>query len=63
MDSIQRRGFIGRMIGAASAFGVSLSTPLAASAQAPAADGWLAEVKGTHRCFFDMPSRRWGPSS
>ena len=55
MDSIQRRGFIGRMIGAASALGVSLTSPGAASAQAPAADAWLAEVKGTHRCFFDMP--------
>jgi intracellular sulfur oxidation DsrE/DsrF family protein len=55
MDSIQRRGFLGRLIGAASAFGVSLTTPLAASAQAPAADAWLAEVKGTHRCFFDFP--------
>ena len=55
MDSIQRRGFLGRLIGAASAFGVSLTTPLGASAQAPAADAWLAEVKGTHRCFFDFP--------
>ncbi|MFA5910883.1 MAG: hypothetical protein WC815_19065 [Vicinamibacterales bacterium] len=54
MDSIQRRGFLGRLIGAASAFGVSLATPLAASAQAPAAETWLAEVKGTHRCVFDF---------
>lgn len=60
MDSIERRGFLGRVVGAASAFGVSLSTPLAASAQAPATDGWLAEVKGTHRCFFDVPKHMNG---
>lgn len=55
MDSIQRRGFLGRLIGAASAFGMSLTTPLAVSAQAPSADAWLKEVKGTHRTFFDFP--------
>lgn len=55
MDSIQRRGFLGRLIGAASALGVSLTSPGAASAQAPAAEAWLKEVSGTHRCFFDMP--------
>lgn len=55
MDSIQRRGFLGRLLGAASAFGVSLTTPVAASAQAPAADAWLKEVSGTHRSFFDFP--------
>lgn len=54
MDSIQRRGFLGRLIGAASAFGVSLTTPLSASAQAPAGEAWLSEVKGSHRCFFDF---------
>lgn len=54
MDSIQRRGFLGRLVGAASAFGVSLATPLAASAQTPAAETWLAEVKGRHRRVFDF---------
>ena len=55
MDSIQRRGFIGRIIGAASAFGVALASPRAAAAQAPAADAWLKDVRGPHRCFFDIP--------
>lgn len=59
MDSIQRRGFIGRLIGAASAFGVSLASP-GAAAQAPAADAWLKEVAGTHRCFFDIPKHSNG---
>lgn len=60
MDSIQRRGFIGRMIGAASALGVSLASPGAAAAQAPAADAWLKEVTGTHRTFFDFPKHSNG---
>jgi intracellular sulfur oxidation DsrE/DsrF family protein len=60
MDSIQRRGFLGRLIGAASAFGVSLAAPAAVSAQSPAADAWLKEVKGTHRCFFDVPKHMNG---
>ncbi|MDP2322135.1 MAG: hypothetical protein Q8O42_22695 [Acidobacteriota bacterium] len=60
MDSIQRRGFLGRLIGAASAFGVSLSTPVTASAQAPAAEAWLKEVTGTHRCLFDFPKHSNG---
>lgn len=54
MDSTHRRGFFGRLAGAASAFGVSLTAPLAASVQAPAAETWLSGVKGTHRCFFDI---------
>lgn len=59
MDSIQRRGFLGRLIGAASAFGVSLAVPRAAAAQGPA-DAWLAEVKGTHRSLFDFPKHSNG---
>lgn len=61
MDSIQRRGFLGKLLGAASALGVSLtSSAAAASAQAPAADGWLKDVKGTHRCLFDFPKHSNG---
>ena len=48
------------MIGAASAFGVSLASPGAAAAQAPAAETWLTEVKGTHRSFFDFPKHSNG---
>lgn len=58
MDSIQRRGFLGRLIGAASALGVSLAVPRAASAQG--AETWLAEVKGTHRSLFDFPKHSNG---
>ncbi len=58
MDSIQRRGFLGRLIGAASALGVSLTVPRAASAQG--AETWLAEVKGTHRSLFDFPKHSNG---
>ena len=54
MDLTHRRGFFGRLVGAASAFGVSLTAPRAASAQAPPAETWLSGVKGTHRCFFDI---------
>lgn len=60
MDSIQRRGFLGRLIGAASALGVSLTTPVTASAQAPAAEAWLKEVRGTHRSLFDFPKHSNG---
>ena len=59
MDSTHRRGFIGKLVGAVSAFGVGF-TPLAASAQTPAADAWLQEVKGTHRSFFDFPKHSNG---
>ncbi len=55
MDSTHRRGFLGRLVGAAAAFGVSLAAPPRADAQAAAADDWLKDVKGTHRSFFDFP--------
>lgn len=55
MDSTHRRGFLGRMIGAAAALGLPFAGVREASAQAPPVDAWLNEVKGTHRCLFDFP--------
>ena len=54
-----RRRFLGGMLGAAAA-----SLPIVrggtAAAQQSAADDWLTEVKGTHRCLFDFPQHRNG---
>jgi intracellular sulfur oxidation DsrE/DsrF family protein len=56
MDSTHRRGFLNRVFGAAVALGLPLTgVRQASAAQANAADAWLSEVKGTHRCFFDFP--------
>ena len=55
MDVTHRRGFLGRMFGAAAAVSMPIAAGREASAaQAPAADAWLAQVKGTHRSFFDF---------
>jgi intracellular sulfur oxidation DsrE/DsrF family protein len=56
-----RRGFLTRLAAAAAALGASGSRALAAERQGGAA-GWLAEVKGTHRCLFDFPrhGNGWG---
>lgn len=53
MDLTHRRGFLGRMIGAAAALGLPLAGAREAAAQAP--DAWMGEVKGANRCFFDFP--------
>jgi intracellular sulfur oxidation DsrE/DsrF family protein len=56
-----RRGFLGRIFGAAAAAGVSLGAPRSAGAQAAAgADDWIKDVKGTHRCLFDFPQHKNG---
>jgi len=61
-DTGDRRGFLGRRYGAAAAMTVTLAAD--AGAQAPAmanaADGWIKEVKGTHRCLFDFPQHNGG---
>jgi hypothetical protein len=52
-----RRMFLGRMVGAAAAAGVSIAgTRLAAQESGP--DDWIKEVKGTHRCLFDFPQHK-----
>ena len=58
-----RRGFVGRLLGAAA--GVAVFARGRAEAQAPSAapsgaDGWIREVKGTHRCLFDFPQHKNG---
>ena len=54
-----RRGFLGRVIGAAAAFS-AIGNVEHAEAQAPAADDWIKGVKGTHRCLFDFPRHNNG---
>jgi len=57
--TIRRRGFLGRMLGAAGVAGLSLSEARAASNDLEA-DAWIKEVKGTHRCLFDFPQHKNG---
>jgi intracellular sulfur oxidation DsrE/DsrF family protein len=54
-----RRGFLGRVIGAAAAFSVG-SSGLRAEAQQSGGDDWINGVKGTHRCLFDFPQHKNG---
>lgn len=53
-----RRGFLGGLIGAAAAAGVSIAGTRAAAALESGADAWIDEVKGTHRCLFDFPQHK-----
>jgi intracellular sulfur oxidation DsrE/DsrF family protein len=55
----QRRQFLGRMVGAAAAAGMSVGGTRV-SAQAAATDDWIKEVKGEHRCLFDFPRHNNG---
>jgi hypothetical protein len=60
-DTTHRRGFLGRMFGAAAAAaGVSMAGVGAVNAQEPGSDDWTKEVKGTHRCLFDFPQHKNG---
>ena len=54
-----RRGFLGRMLGAAAAFG-AVGAGQSAEAQTPGHDDWIKGVKGTHRCLFDFPQHKNG---
>ena len=56
---VHRRKFMGGVIGAAAAAGLSF-TGTRAAAQEPGGDDWLKEVKGTHRCLFDFPQHKNG---
>ena len=61
MDGSSRRGFLGRIFGAAAAASLPLGQAGAAAAQQkPSADAWIGEVKGTHRCLFDFPQHKGG---
>ncbi len=62
MVSTHRRGFLGRLFGAAAA---AASLPIAGfstrvAAQEAGPDDWLKEVKGTHRTLFDFPQHKNG---
>ena len=54
-----RRGFLGLALGAA-AVGLPFLGARTISAQESPADGWIKEVKGTHRTLFDFPQHKNG---
>jgi hypothetical protein len=54
-----RRGFLGRILGAAAALSV-VTGEERAEAQASGPDDWIKGVKGTHRCLFDFPQHKNG---
>jgi intracellular sulfur oxidation DsrE/DsrF family protein len=60
IDKTHRRGFLGRVLSAAAAAGVSFGGGATAFAQEGGADDWLKEVKGTHRALFDFPQHKNG---
>ena len=57
-DGTSRRGFVGRVLGAAAAISLPAGVAGSANAQQPSADAWIGEVKGTHRCLFDFPQHK-----
>lgn len=60
VDETPRRGFLGRVLGAAAALTVTgAAAPTTAAAQA-AEPAWLKEVPGKARCFFDCPQHANG---
>jgi intracellular sulfur oxidation DsrE/DsrF family protein len=59
VTTIDRRGFLGRIAGAAAVAGLSASgTAVAAAGQGP--EDWMQDVKGAHRCLFDFPQHKNG---
>src|SRR5437867_6148277 len=54
-----RRGFLGRILGAAAAAGVSIARSESVFAQTSSPDDWIKEVKGTHRTLFDFPQHKY----
>ncbi len=57
---VHRRNFMGRLIGAAAAAGLSVAGTRVAAAQESGADDWIKDVTGTHRCLFDFPQHKNG---
>jgi hypothetical protein len=60
-----RREFFGRVLGVVAAAGVAgagtgEAQTRPASSTASGADGWINDVKGTHRCLFDFPQHKNG---
>jgi len=58
-STTHRRGFLGRVLGAAAAAGFSIGRTESAFAQASGPDDWIKEVKGTHRTLFDFPQHKF----
>jgi intracellular sulfur oxidation DsrE/DsrF family protein len=58
-ERTNRRGFLGRVFGAAAAAGLPAAAG-AAIVQESGPDDWIKEVKGTHRCLFDFPQHNFG---
>jgi len=54
-----RRGFLGRIAGAAAALTVGGAAGRA-EAQSAVQEDWVKSVKGTHRCLFDFPQHKNG---
>ena len=54
-----RRRFLGGMLGAAAAAGLSISGTRVSAADS-ASNEWIQEVKGVHRCLFDFPQHKNG---
>jgi len=59
-STIDRRGFVGHLMGAAAGAGLIMTGSRAGAAERKGADDWLAEVKGSHRCLFDFPQHKNG---
>src|SRR5437660_4339778 len=59
-DGTSRRGFLGRVLGAAAAVSLPVGQAGTAAAQQASPDAWINEVKGTHRCLFDFPQHKNG---
>jgi hypothetical protein len=59
-STVERRRFVSQLVGAAAAAGIALAAPQAEAAVEAAADDWISEVKGTHRCLFDFPQHKNG---
>jgi intracellular sulfur oxidation DsrE/DsrF family protein len=64
-DLTYRRSFLGRAFGVVAAAGFVGIRSAEAQNKTPAAsnvepDGWIKEVKGTHRCLFDFPQHKNG---
>ena len=59
-ETTHRRGFLGRILGAAAVASFPIGAGGQAAAQQGGPDDWLNKVKGTNRCLFDFPQHRAG---
>jgi intracellular sulfur oxidation DsrE/DsrF family protein len=59
-EKTHRRGFLGRVFGAAAVASFPMAGVRTAAAPESGPDDWMKEVKGTHRCLFDFPQHKNG---